>query len=120
MEEFFIKSEARILALTKELELFKYGRDCFIDFIDKGSIFEVDSKGFKVNIHIEKEKDISKHMSNLSMYYSLIAESIDKLKLKVEPYRIDVKEASNKICIKVDIKKRDVSTPQRSYSHSMF
>ncbi len=107
-DEYFVEREKIINHLTKDMDDRKYTKLCFIDLIDEGSLFTVDEYGMLIYV----KKDIEptdytekpEYLSKLSSLYEQIGESIDKVKLRYEPFRLEVNNIdSAHIGVRIDI-----------------
>ncbi len=134
MEEYFLKRQEQIDALTKDLEDKKYTKLCFIDLIDAGSTFSVDIYGCSINIKKDVEpsdyKSKAAYLVKLAATYDQINECVDKVKIRYEPFSVDVKVInSENIRIIVDTlkgrkeeekKKSESTNGSRRYSGSYY
>lgn len=122
MEEYFLKKEELIKRHTKELEDRKYARLCFIEFIDEGAIFEVDSTGLRLYIKRDSEpksyKEKSKYLNYLALLYDRVNEAIDKISLQFEPHSIKVEmiNTSTECYLKVTVNINKPEETQRTWA----
>lgn len=106
MEKYLVDLEDKLKKITKELDDKVYARNCFLDFIDNGAIFDVDKNGFTLSITTTKNEDVSKHLVYLSNLLLSVSESIDRFKIKVKCDNIKVNYSDSNIYVNVDL--RDV------------
>lgn len=107
MEKYLVDLEDKLKKITKELDDKVYARNCFLDFIDNGAIFDVDKKGFTLSITTNKNEDVSKHLVYLSNLLLSVSESIDRFKIKVKCENIEVTYSNLNIYVNVDLRDSD-------------
>jgi hypothetical protein len=125
-EEYFIVKEREIKGLTKDLDYKRYVKLCFIDFIDDGSIVQVDEYGVVIYLKLvlipKDYLELSAYHIKMSQIYDQITECIEKVKIRFEPFEIEVSNTNiSQNFVKIDTKmgRAEANKRKAEYERSM-